>query len=179
SRDWSADVCSSDLSTSGICSCCTGPHGSGASRAFTTAARNPCSSPVSPASRATIRDSGRSEGSRSRTSRNTTNASLANKEPREMSEPSPQIELIARPGLMTPSVSYKPFRYPWAIEYWRRQQQIHWLPEEVPLGEDCKDWATRLTDAERNLLTQVFRFFTQSDVEVQDNYHERYARVFR
>ncbi len=92
---------------------------------------------------------------------------------------SAQIELLTRPGLLTPSRSYKPFRYPWAIEYWRRQQQIHWLPEEVPLGEDCKDWASRLTDAERNLLTQVFRFFTQSDVEVQDNYLERYARVFR
>jgi ribonucleoside-diphosphate reductase beta chain len=91
----------------------------------------------------------------------------------------PQIELIKLPGLMTPSASYKPFRYPWAIDIWRRQQQIHWLPEEVPLGEDCKDWAARLTDAERSLLTQVFRFFTQSDVEVQDNYLERYARVFR
>ena len=90
-----------------------------------------------------------------------------------------QIELIARPGLLTPSRSYKPFRYPWAIEYWRRQQQIHWMPEEIPLGEDCKDWNSRITDAERNLLTQVFRFFTQADVEVQDNYMERYARVFR
>jgi ribonucleoside-diphosphate reductase beta chain len=90
-----------------------------------------------------------------------------------------QIELIARPGLLTPSRSYKPFRYPWAIEYWRRQQQIHWMPEEIPLGEDCKDWNHRLNDAERNLLTQIFRFFTQSDVEVQDNYMERYARVFR
>jgi ribonucleoside-diphosphate reductase beta chain len=91
----------------------------------------------------------------------------------------PQIELLQRPGLMTPSASYKPFRYPWAMEFWRRQQQIHWLPEEVPLGEDCKDWATTLNDVERNLLTQVFRFFTQSDIEVQDNYLERYARVFR
>src|SRR6185295_9501369 len=91
----------------------------------------------------------------------------------------PQIELLATPGLLTPSRSYKPFRYPWAIEYWRRQQQIHWMPEEIPLGEDCKDWNNRITDAERNLLTQVFRFFTQSDVEVQDNYMERYARVFR
>jgi ribonucleoside-diphosphate reductase beta chain len=90
-----------------------------------------------------------------------------------------QLDLIELPGLMKPSTSYKPFRYPWAIEYWRRQQQIHWLPEEVPLGEDCKDWAGRITEAERNLLTQVFRFFTQSDVEVQDNYLERYARVFR
>ena len=90
-----------------------------------------------------------------------------------------QIDLLRKPGLMTPSTSYKPFRYPWAIDYWRRQQQIHWLPEEVPLGEDCKDWNHRLSDAERNLLTQVFRFFTQSDVEVQDNYLERYALVFK
>ncbi len=53
------------------------------------------------------------------------------------------------------------------------------MPEEVPLGEDCKDWAANLNDSERNLLTQIFRFFTQSDIEVNDNYMERYARVFR
>jgi ribonucleoside-diphosphate reductase beta chain len=53
------------------------------------------------------------------------------------------------------------------------------MPEEVPLGEDCKDWAAKLNDQERNLLTQIFRFFTQSDVEVNDNYMERYSRVFR
>ncbi len=82
-------------------------------------------------------------------------------------------------GLLTPSHSYKPFRYPWAYDFWKRQQQIHWMPEEVPLGEDCKDWATKLNDQERNLLTQIFRFFTQSDVEVNDNYMERYARVFK
>ena len=83
------------------------------------------------------------------------------------------------PGLMTPSTGYKPFRYPWAHNYWNRQQQIHWMPEEVPLGEDCKDWANHLTDAERSLLSQIFRFFTQSDVEVNDNYMERYACVFK
>ncbi|HEX3889202.1 MAG TPA: ribonucleotide-diphosphate reductase subunit beta, partial [Phenylobacterium sp.] len=83
------------------------------------------------------------------------------------------------PGLLTPSAAYKPFRYPWAYEFWKKQQQVHWMPEEVPLGEDCKDWATKLNDGERNLLTQIFRFFTQSDVEVNDNYMERYARVFK
>ena len=82
-------------------------------------------------------------------------------------------------GLRTPSIGYKPFRYPWAYEFWRRQQQVHWVPEEVPLGEDVKDWASKLNDQERNLLTQIFRFFTQSDVEVNDNYMERYARVFK
>jgi ribonucleoside-diphosphate reductase beta chain len=86
---------------------------------------------------------------------------------------------LTKPGLMTPSVGYKPFRYPWAYDFWKRQQQVHWMPEEVPLGEDCKDWAARLNDRERNLLTQIFRFFTQSDVEVNDNYMERYATVFK
>ena len=75
--------------------------------------------------------------------------------------------------------TYKPFEYPWAFEFWKRQQQVHWLPEEVPLGEDCRDWAQKLSDHERNLLTQIFRFFTQADVEVQDCYHEKYGRVFK
>ncbi|WP_312160952.1 ribonucleotide-diphosphate reductase subunit beta [Phenylobacterium sp.] len=85
----------------------------------------------------------------------------------------------AQPGLLTPSFAYKPFRYPWAYDFWKKQQQVHWMPEEVPLGEDLKDWAAKLNDKERNLLTQIFRFFTQSDVEVNDNYMERYSRVFK
>ena len=92
-----------------------------------------------------------------------------------------KMEFMQNPksGLLVPSHSYKPFRYPWAFDFWKKQQQVHWMPEEVPLGEDCKDWATNLTESEKNLLTQIFRFFTQSDVEVNDNYMERYARVFK
>ena len=82
-------------------------------------------------------------------------------------------------GLMLPSHSYKPFRYPWAFDYWKLQQQVHWMPEEVPLGEDLKDWSTNLTDVEKNLLTQIFRFFTQSDVEVGANYMENYMPLFK
>lgn len=61
---------------------------------------------------------------------------------------------------------------------WKRQQQIHWMPEEVPMGEDLKDWK-RLNDRERNLLTHIFRFFTQQDVEVLDNYMDRYSAIFK
>ena len=74
---------------------------------------------------------------------------------------------------------YKPFKYPWAYEAWMTQQRLHWMPEEVPLGEDCRDWAQKLTEHERTLLTQIFRFFTQADVEVQNCYHENYGRVFK
>ncbi|MEE9271955.1 MAG: ribonucleotide-diphosphate reductase subunit beta [Robiginitomaculum sp.] len=84
-----------------------------------------------------------------------------------------------KPGLLTPSIGYKPFRYPWAYDFWQKQQQVHWLPEEIPLGEDCKDWATKLSSSEKNLLTQIFRFFTQGDIEVNDNYMEHYCRIFK
>ena len=74
---------------------------------------------------------------------------------------------------------YKPFHYPWAYDAWLQQQRIHWLPEEVPLADDVKDWSKTLTDAERNLLTQIFRFFVQADVEVNNCYMTHYSRVFK
>jgi ribonucleoside-diphosphate reductase beta chain len=81
--------------------------------------------------------------------------------------------------LMTENPVYKPFRYPWAYDAWLQQQRIHWLPEEVPLADDVKDWHKNLTAAERNLLTQIFRFFTQADVEVNNCYMRHYARIFK
>jgi len=83
-------------------------------------------------------------------------------------------------GLLTATGTYDVTRYPWAYEFWKRQQQTHWMGEEVPLGSDIRDWASdRVTDAERALLTQIFRFFTQSDVEVGDNYLKRYIPIFQ
>ena len=48
--------------------------------------------------------------------------------------------------LLTENPVYKPFRYPWAYEAWLTQQRVHWLPEEVPLADDVKDWHRNLTD---------------------------------
>ncbi len=83
-------------------------------------------------------------------------------------------------SLLENSNGYDVERYPWAFSAWKRQQQIHWMGEEVPLGEDIKDWnGTRLSEQERNLLTQIFRLFTQSDIEVSDNYFKRYIPIFQ
>ena len=82
-------------------------------------------------------------------------------------------------SLLDASPVYKPFRYPWAYDAWLMQQRLHWLPEEVPLADDVKDWSRKLSEGERNLLTQIFRFFTQSDVEVNNCYMKHYARVFQ
>lgn len=85
-----------------------------------------------------------------------------------------------RVGLLQATGTYDVERYPWAYEFWKRQQQTHWMGEEVPLGADIRDWTSdRVTPAERALLTQIFRFFTQSDVEVGDNYLKRYIPIFQ
>ena len=64
-------------------------------------------------------------------------------------------------GLLIGNPVYKPFRYPWCYDAWLTQQRIHWLPEEVPLGDDVRDWQKNLNQAEKNLLTQIFRFFNK------------------
>ena len=84
-----------------------------------------------------------------------------------------------RLDLLTENPVFKPFRYPWAYEAWLTQQKIHWLPEEVAMGEDVKDWHNNVSDGERNLLTQIFRFFTQGDVEVSNCYNRHYIKVFK
>lgn len=80
--------------------------------------------------------------------------------------------------LFEPRSYYKPFAFPWAFEKYQQQQMIHWLPSEVPLGDDVFDWQHKLTNEEKHLLTQLFRFFTQADVDVSESYTFRYLQAF-
>jgi ribonucleoside-diphosphate reductase beta chain len=64
------------------------------------------------------------------------------------------------------------------FDYYFQQNQMHWFPEDVPLHNDVKDWQD-MTDQEKNLLTQIFRLFTQSDVDVGAGYIDRYMRIFK
>lgn len=76
-------------------------------------------------------------------------------------------------------LNYKPFVYPWAYDAWKKQQHMHWLAEEVPMGDDVKDWRSRLNEGEKNLLTQIFRFFTQGDIDVETSYTQFYPMLFK
>ena len=73
---------------------------------------------------------------------------------------------------------FKPFNYPWAYEAWLKHEQSHWLHTEVPLLEDVKDWKKRLTNEERQFLTNIFRFFTQGDIDVAGGYVRNYLPYF-
>ena len=73
---------------------------------------------------------------------------------------------------------FKPFHYPWAYDAWLKHEQSHWLHTEVPMLEDVKDWKTRLTTEEKYFLTNIFRFFTQSDLDVAGGYIKNYLPNF-
>lgn len=73
---------------------------------------------------------------------------------------------------------YKPFKYPWAYDAWLLSEQSHWLPHEVPLMEDVKEWNTKLTKEEKYFLTNIFRFFTQGDIDVAAGYVNEYLPLF-
>jgi len=82
-------------------------------------------------------------------------------------------------SLLEPSLTYKPFNYPWAVEYATEHEKIHWGEWEAKLQDDVNQWKTKLTEVERNHITQILRLFTQSDVAVGTNYLEHYIPKFK
>ena len=44
--------------------------------------------------------------------------------------------------------------------------------------EDVQDWKKRLTDGEKHFLTNIFRFFTQGDIDVAGGYVKNYLPYF-
>lgn len=75
-------------------------------------------------------------------------------------------------------LNFKPFNYPWAYDAWLKHEQSHWLHTEVPMLEDVKDWKNKLTKEEKHFLTNIFRFFTQGDVDVAGGYVNNYLPYF-
>jgi ribonucleoside-diphosphate reductase beta chain len=73
---------------------------------------------------------------------------------------------------------FKPFNYAWAYDAWLKHEQSHWLHTEVPMMEDVKDWKKKLTNEEKHFLTNIFRFFTQGDIDVAGGYVNNYLPYF-
>jgi ribonucleoside-diphosphate reductase beta chain len=73
---------------------------------------------------------------------------------------------------------FKPFTQPWCFDAWEKHESSHWLPKEVPMLEDVKDWKNVLTQNEKYFLTNIFRFFTQGDIDVASGYVKNYLPYF-
>lgn len=78
------------------------------------------------------------------------------------------------------SATYKPFRYPWAVDITVEHERMHWHEGELDLGDDVTDWKLgRLTVEEKNFITQILRMFTQSDVNVGRFYLDHLIPTFK
>jgi len=73
---------------------------------------------------------------------------------------------------------YKPFKYPFAYEAYLIQNKMHWIPQEIKLDEDIRDYNKKLTKDEQSLVSSIFRFFTQADADVAGAYAEHYLPMF-
>lgn len=83
-------------------------------------------------------------------------------------------------GLMEPAVAYKPFNYQWAMEIAEEHEKIHWGIWEIKLQEDVDQWKKGvISTEEKNHITQILRLFTQSDVQVAQNYCDLFLPKFR
>ena len=82
--------------------------------------------------------------------------------------------------LFDPSLVFRPFKFPWAVEIDDEHDRMHWTKNEIPLGEDVNDWkGGKLTAVERDFVTQILRMFTQADVNVGGFYYEVLIPRFR
>ena len=74
---------------------------------------------------------------------------------------------------------YKPFKYDWAFKAYKTAQQMHWMPDEVNLHDDVRDYREKLPIESRRLVDNIFRFFTQADVDVAGGYAMHYLPTFQ
>lgn len=70
------------------------------------------------------------------------------------------------------SVTYKPFLYPEFVEIAKKHEMIHWVEDEADLQGDISCWKSGMSEGEKNLVTNILKLFTQSDVAVGNTYHK-------
>ena len=83
-------------------------------------------------------------------------------------------------SLLKFSETYKPFHYPWAVEITTRHEKVHWIEDELDLAEDVSDWKSgKVTESEKEYITNILRLFTQADVAVGQNYYDQLIPKFK
>lgn len=83
-------------------------------------------------------------------------------------------------SLLESNTTYKPFKYPWAVEKAISHEKIHWGEWEASLQEDVAQWKSgKILPEEKNHILQILKLFTQSDVTVGTNYLEYYLPKFK
>lgn len=75
-------------------------------------------------------------------------------------------------------LAFKPFEYPWAYEYWFKQQNAHWLHTEINMQSDVKNWKENLSKQEKVVIGDILKGFAQTETEVGNFWSEMIPKWF-
>lgn len=81
--------------------------------------------------------------------------------------------------LLTPRPTYAPFEYDQAYNYWELQQQSHWLHTEISMASDINDWKLNLSEAEKNVIGNILKGFTQAEVFIAEYWSSMVSKWFK
>ncbi len=82
-------------------------------------------------------------------------------------------------NILTARKTYAPMLYPKADQFCDQQNSVHWLPNEIPLSADVKDWKLKLTTSEKNVISQILKSFTTTEIFVEDYWAAKVSRWFK
>lgn len=81
-------------------------------------------------------------------------------------------------GLLEGRLTYKPFDYEKAHEFWTLQQNVHWMHSEIPMSSDIQDWKMLLTEAEKSVVGGILKGFIQAEIVVNDYWTKVVGKLF-
>ena len=72
--------------------------------------------------------------------------------------------------ILKPRIVYGPFEYPQFYEFYKKQQSVHWLIDEINMSSDVNDWKMNLSEKEKHLISSILKGFTQSEIFIGNDY---------
>lgn len=64
---------------------------------------------------------------------------------------------------------FKPMRYEWAFEAYRKHESLHWLATEIPLADDVADYKKASPEVQK-FIEDVMKLFTTNDISASQGY---------
>ncbi len=81
-------------------------------------------------------------------------------------------------SILEPRLTFLPHQYPIFYKIWGQQLQSFWSPFEINLSKDVVDYNTKLTDSERNVISNTLKGFTQTEVFIEDYWSSKVSKWF-
>lgn len=71
-------------------------------------------------------------------------------------------------GLRDERIAYRPIEYQWAHDAWFNQNSAHWMHHKIAMQSDIRDWNENLNERDKNVIGNILKGFTQTELEVSD-----------